>query len=65
MVGLSPDRSRLAQEAWAQAEIDSGAPGAPLARHLAAIANRPAKQKFGAHPFGEPGGGLQARQASG
>jgi hypothetical protein len=29
-LGLSPDWSRLAQEAWAQEEIDSGAAAAPL-----------------------------------
>jgi hypothetical protein len=30
-LGLSPDWSRWAQEAWAQAEIRSGAPGSPFA----------------------------------
>jgi hypothetical protein len=31
-LGLSPDWPRLAQEAWAEEEISSGAAGAPLAR---------------------------------
>jgi hypothetical protein len=30
-IGVTPDWSRLSQEGWAQAEIDGGAPGAPLA----------------------------------
>lgn len=30
-IGVTPDWSRLSQEGWAQAELDSDAPGAPLA----------------------------------
>lgn len=34
-LGLSPDWSRLAEEAWAQEEIERGAPGSPFAAALA------------------------------
>jgi hypothetical protein len=33
-IGLSPDWTRLAEEAWAQAEIASGAPGSPFAEWM-------------------------------
>jgi hypothetical protein len=62
---LTPDWSRLAKEAWAQAEIDSGAPGAPLAQYPAAPPSHPVRRRRGARDVKDSADLLKRRAASG